>query len=416
MIFVRSSWSRSMRLAILTAGVLQAAVAVETAVTPPITPPATVPATSPAEHEFDTLLAELTPPGSSAQIIAITQVFESSSVVQKERLMIGLGTAKMTNALPFVVDHAADENPVVALAALRACLDLGPSTIEEFNRVHAALNSADPRVQTRAAMMLAHLEDESSVRALTHRLGTVTEPEATATLAFLHDLSGKDLGDTAQPWQTWLDAEIEAADANLPLVQQRLASKDPEIVIAALKESSLLRIRRSLLVPSILPLLGNAHADVAQMADMSLKALGGPVAKGALKMWQKDHPVTQTTNQATPVAAMAPPEAPTIAAHFHLSSGVQDFLVISGLVFIFCVVFVILGRPTKKALMTIDQATGGHMTRRLVMAKAKGQAAIRNTTTFLKRGGKSSKPSRTQPEPPALERKTPRPEAGVLSK
>ena len=395
-------------IALVMAGGLPMGLAVEPVVRAPSPSPAvSIAAATP--NEFDTLLAELAPPGSSAQITAITEALQRGSVAQKERLFIGLGTANMTNARSLVVDHARAEDPVVALAALRACQDLQPSTVEELKGIHEALKAMDPRVQTRAAMVLAHLEDETSVSALINRLGTVTAPEAKSTLSFLHDLSGVDVGETAQPWQTWLDAEVQAADAKIPGVLNDLASKDSEQVMVALKEASTLRVRRSLLVPSILPLMAHADANVARMAELSLKALGGPVAKGALQTWLRERPLAQTSIQA-PVALGNPvPEPTTIAEKFQMSAGTQDFLVVTGILCVFFTVFVILGRPTKKALQQIDEATGGHVTRRIVMAKAKGQLAIKNTTTFFKRGAKTADHApRPQAPTPALERKVPR--------
>ena len=428
MTWIHTSWLRprfiptsfSTALALVVAGGLHVGFAVEPVIrspSPSPSPSPTVPVAAAAPNEFDTLLADLAPPGSSAQITAITEALQRGSVAQKERLLIGLGTANMTNARSLVVENAGAEDPVVALAALRACQDLQPSTVEELSRIHVALKAMDPRVQTRAAMVLAHLEDETSVSALINRLGTVTAPEAKSTLDFLHDLSGLDVGDTAQPWQTWLDAAVQAADVKIPGVLNDLASKNSDQVMVALKEVSTLRVRRSLVVSSILPLMGHADANVARMAELCLKALGGPVAKGALQAWHSEHPMAQTSIQ-SPTAVVVPVTEPaTIAEAFHMSSGTQDFLVVTGILCVFFTVFVVLGRPTKKALLKIDQATGGHVTRRIVMAKAKGQLAIKNTTSFFKRGSKSAANPPRHPMPtPALERKTPRPEDVAVQK
>ena len=424
MTWIHTSWLRprffptsfSTALVLVMAGGLHVGFAVEPVIRAPSPAPAAPVATA-APNEFDTLLAELAPPGSNAQITAITEALQRGSVAQKERLLIGLGTANMTNARSLVVDHAGAEDPVVALAALRACQDLQPSTVAELTRIHVALKAMDPRVQTRAAMVLAHLEDETSVSALINRLGTVTAPEAKSTLDFLHDLSGVDVGDTAQPWQTWLDAAVQAADVKIPGVLNDLASKNSEQVMVALKEASTLRVRRSLVVSSILPLMGHADANVARMAELCLKALSGPVAKGALQTWYNEHPLAQTSIQA-PAAVVVPVTEPaTIAEAFRMSSGTQDFLVVTGILSVFFAVFVILGRPTKKALQKIDEATGGHVTRRIVMAKAKGKLVISNTTSFFKRGSKSTANTPRHPMPtPALERKTPRPEDVAVQK
>ena len=424
MTWIHTSWLRPRfvptpfcaAIALVMAGGLHVGYAVEPAKTASSPSPA-VPVAAAAPNEFDTLLAELAPPGSSAQITAISEALQRGSVAQKERLLIGLGTANMTNARSLVVDHAGAEDPVVALAALRACQDLQPSTVEELKRIQVALNAMDPRVQTRAAMVLARLEDETSVSALIHRLGTVTAPEAKSTLDFLHDLSGIDVGDTAQPWQTWLDAEVQAADAKIPVVLNNLASKDSEQVVGALKEASTLRVRRSLVASSILPLMGHADANVARMAELCLKALGGPVAKGALQAWYSEHPLAQTSIQ-VPAAVVEPVADPaTIAEAFHMSAGTQDFLVVTGILSVFFAVFVILGRPTKKALLKIDEATGGHVTRRIVMAKEKGKRAIKSTTSFFKRGSKAADIAPRHPTAiPALERRTPRPEDVAVNK
>lgn len=401
-----------LHLGLLMAGILQLGTAVEKQ---PLTPP---PPSDPKVAEIELLMAQFAPPGSAEQVLATRQIFEQASVAQKERLLVGIGTAGMSNCLPLVVEHAGDENAVVALAALRACQDLGPSSVGDLKDVQRALDSADPRVQTRAAILLAHLEDEASLKPLIARLGTVAAPEAKSTCDLLHELSGKDLGETAAPWQTWLNAELSAADAKLPSVLQALASKDSSQVIQALKESTELRLRRAVLVPSVVALLGHGDAQVAHMAELCLKALGGPLAKASFKIWQQEHPLGLPSLQASQIAVTPTVVTPTVAARFHLSEGVQDILVISGLVFLFFLVFVLLGRPTKKALMTLDQATGGHVTRRLVMAKAKGQAVVRNTTTFFKQGaiGLNRPRPRQDKIPAALERKTPPPADVAVSK
>jgi hypothetical protein len=363
-----------------------------------------------ASNEFDELISNLESPGSNPQIFAIKKFFKNGSSSQKEQLLVRLGAAHMFNALPLIIDHVNDDNPEIALAALQACEDLNPLTSDQLNQLHLALKSPDLRVQTRTALFLASIEDESSLKLLIDRLGKVTAPESKSTLDFLHDMSGLELGESSYRWLTWIEAQEETADKKIPYLLEGIASKDKSQVVVALKEASILRVHRSMLVSSIVPLLGHPDAKVANMAELCLKVMGGPVAKGALKTWIRQHPPNQESSKGLSEVVTSM-ERPTIATHFNISSGTQDFLFISGLLFVFCLVFKILGRPTKKALLKIDQATGGHVTRRVVKVKAQGAAALKSTTKFFKRGrADSNRPSPNHEPTPALIRKIPIPE------
>jgi hypothetical protein len=360
-----------------------------------------------SSDEFEALLTGLEPPGSNPQIFAVQKVFKSGSAPQKQKLLIRLGAAQVVNALPLIIDHVNDENPEVALAALQACEDLNPLTSDQLNQLHAALKSSDIRVQTRTALFLASIEDESSLRLLINRLGSVTASESQSTLNFLHDMSGLELGETPYRWSTWIEAQEDAADKKIPYLLEGIASKDKSQVVVTLKECSILRVRRSMLVPSIVPLLGHPDEKVANMAELCLKVMGGPIAKGALKTWARQHPPNSEPSKG-PSEMATTLERPTIATHFKLSPGTQDFIFISGVLFVFIVVFKILGRPTKKALQKIDNATGGHVTRRIIKAKAQGAVAIKVTTQFFKRGSADVNQSKPNHQPsPALIRKTP---------
>ncbi len=321
--------------------------------------PATAGPVTPAE--VDALIAGLKAPGTPEEITALTQVFIRVGEADQARILLAVGNSGMINGLPLAIAQVNNEESSIALAALATCQRLGVSRSEDFLVIQRVLQGTDPEVQTRAALILVALGDESSLGALIARIGKSSTEETRSTMGMLVQFSGKDLGDTREAWIAWHQASLRTTDATLADVTRDLTNKDPEVQIEALKVAASLRLRRAVVAPLVAPLLDSEAPQVGQITELCLKALGGPIAAATFHQWELAHPDRQIKSALSP-AIVKRFQAPPVVIGMHLSSGMKDALVLSGLIVVFLGVVLYLGRNTK-VVKKLDEVTGGHATR-----------------------------------------------------
>ena len=193
--------------------------------------------------EIDALIAGLKAPGTPEEITALTRVFIRVGEADQARILLGIGNSGVINGLPLAIAQVNNDEATIALAALATCQRLGVSRSEDFVVIQRVLQGIDPEVQTRAAMVLVALGDESSLGALIARIGKGSTEETQSTMGMLVQFSGKDLGDTREAWIAWYQANLRSTDATLADVTRNLTNMDSEVQIEALKVAASLRLR-----------------------------------------------------------------------------------------------------------------------------------------------------------------------------
>ena len=285
--------------------------------------------------EIDALIAGLKAPGTPEEITALTRVFIRVGEADQARILLGIGNSGVINGLPLAIAQVNNDEATIALAALATCQRLGVSRSEDFVVIQRVLQGIDPEVQTRAAMVLVALGDESSLGALIARIGKGSTEETQST---------------REAWIAWYQANLRSTDATLADVTRNLTNMDSEVQIEALKVAASLRLRRAVVAPLVAPLLDSEAPQVGQITELCLKAMGGPIAAATVRRWELSHPDRQVKTALSP-AIVKRFQAPPIVT-----------LVLSGLVFAFVVAVLFLGRNTK-AVKKLDEVTGGHATR-----------------------------------------------------
>ncbi len=154
---------------------------------------------------------------------------------------------------------------------------------------------------------------------------------------------------------------MSSTDTTLADVTRNLINKNPEVQIEAMKVGASLRLRRAVVAPLVAPLLDSEAPQVGQITELCLKAIGGPIAAATFHKWELNHPDRQIKSVLSP-AIVKRFQAPPVVIGMHLSSGMKDVMVLSGLVVVFIIVVLCLVRNTK-VVKKLDEVTSGHATR-----------------------------------------------------
>jgi HEAT repeat protein len=171
---------------------------------------------------------------------------------------------------------------LIAQVARLAESTVGTLPDEQLNRLRPFLTDKDWRARREAVVALGRLQDHRSQVRVIELLGDEQRLVAQGAAWSLRRMSGQDLGEDAEAWREWFEAEQRwFQDEGVHWLQQ-LEDKDPARALEAVRELSHHPLYKHDVAEALAPLLHNENAELAQSVAATLGQLGSRRAIGAL--------------------------------------------------------------------------------------------------------------------------------------
>lgn len=153
---------------------------------------------------------------------------------------------------------------------------------DECAEIRDALDSEDPEIQRKAAVVLGRAQDAASVPKLIDLLDREDGRLQRAGLWALETMSGFSLPGESSRWRAWYDEQMEWEKESLPALREKLRSREPATAFEAIAEMCRRRLFRHVLSEDLAYPLEHGNTELALAACCGLTELGSPFAVPSL--------------------------------------------------------------------------------------------------------------------------------------
>lgn len=203
----------------------------------------------------------------------LLELIDHGNIDQKTKVLDQLGQRRNTAARGVVMKYIAHPDKKVALAALDAARLLGPDSHADDQAVAKHLTSDDAQLRRGAIACLGAWGDQRDVPGLIARLSDTDPANARAATEALTAMTGQHLGSDPVAWTAWNTDEQARAGKQLDEFAEQLHSKDPNVVVGAIRHLAQMRGHLREAGDLVAPLVKDEDQAIAAAAQIAMPDL-----------------------------------------------------------------------------------------------------------------------------------------------